>query len=148
MAYINQETKRKLAPGINAILKKYGLNGSLKIRSHSTLVLTIKSGKLDFISNAVETLDRANPVALPFKSDIIANIKRTQHVDVNTYHIGVNFSGIYASALAELKDAMSVGNWDRSDIQTDYFDVGWYVDILIGKWDKPYQYLGQDQIAA
>jgi len=30
-------------------------------------------------------------------------------------------------------------NWDNSDIQTDYFDVNYYFDIAIGKWDKPFQ---------
>ena len=28
--------------------------------------------------------------------------------------------------------------YDRSDIQTDYFDVAYYISIHIGKWDKPY----------
>jgi hypothetical protein len=23
---------------------------------------------------------------------------------------------------------------------TDYFDVGWYIDINVGKWNKPYQF--------
>ncbi len=29
--------------------------------------------------------------------------------------------------------------YDNSDIMTDYFDVAWYVDINIGKWNKPYK---------
>jgi hypothetical protein len=33
---------------------------------------------------------------------------------------------------------MNDGNWDKSDIQSDYFNVGWYVDVNIGKWNKPY----------
>jgi hypothetical protein len=33
---------------------------------------------------------------------------------------------------------MNGGNHDNSDVQTDYFDVGWYVDVNIGSWDKPY----------
>ena len=33
---------------------------------------------------------------------------------------------------------MNDGNHDRSDPQSDYFDVGWYVDVNIGKWNKPY----------
>jgi hypothetical protein len=32
------------------------------------------------------------------------------------------------------------GNWDRSDVMTDYFDVGWYLDLSIGKWDKMFVY--------
>ena len=30
-------------------------------------------------------------------------------------------------------------NWDRSDIMTDHFDVGYYLDVHIGKYDKPFQ---------
>jgi hypothetical protein len=33
---------------------------------------------------------------------------------------------------------MNQGNWNRSDVQTDYFDVGWYCDINVGSWNKPY----------
>ena len=29
-------------------------------------------------------------------------------------------------------------NWDNSDIQTDYFDVNFYLNLSIGKWDKPF----------
>jgi hypothetical protein len=41
--------------------------------------------------------------------------------------------------LQEIMPLMNAGNHDRSDIQTDYFDVGWYVDVNIGRWDRPYQ---------
>jgi hypothetical protein len=34
------------------------------------------------------------------------------------------------------------GNHDNSDIMTDYFDVGWYFDLEIGKYDKDFQYTG------
>lgn len=30
-------------------------------------------------------------------------------------------------------------NYDDSDIQTDYFDVNFYLHLNIGKWNKPYQ---------
>ena len=29
-------------------------------------------------------------------------------------------------------------NYNDSDIQTDYFDVNFYLSLNIGKWDKPY----------
>jgi hypothetical protein len=32
----------------------------------------------------------------------------------------------------------SVSNHDNSDIMTDYFDVGWYLNINVGGWNKPY----------
>lgn len=30
-------------------------------------------------------------------------------------------------------------NWDRSDIQSDYFDVNYYFHLEVGRWDKPYK---------
>ena len=51
MAYVSQELKSKLAPKIKAICKKYGVKASLAVRNHSTLVLNVKSGKIDFISD-------------------------------------------------------------------------------------------------
>ena len=31
------------------------------------------------------------------------------------------------------------GNHDRSDSQSDYFDVGFYLNIRVGKYDQPFQ---------
>jgi len=34
---------------------------------------------------------------------------------------------------------MKGADWyDNSDAQTDYFDTAYYVDVNVGKWDKPY----------
>jgi hypothetical protein len=35
-------------------------------------------------------------------------------------------------------DIASYYNYDHSDIQTDYFDVNFYLSLHIGRWDKPY----------
>ena len=40
--------------------------------------------------------------------------------------------------LKQIWDIMNVGNYDRSDIMSDYFDVGFYVSLNIGRWDVPY----------
>ena len=48
-------------------------------------------------------------------------------------------------AWAVLSRAVKIGqahNWDNSDIQTDYFDVNYWFDINIGKWNKPFQIKG------
>jgi|TARA_Y100001938_G_scaffold148249_1_gene231392 hypothetical protein len=31
------------------------------------------------------------------------------------------------------------GNFDESDPMTDYFHVGWYYSLSVGKWDKPFE---------
>lgn len=130
MAYMDQTTKAKIAPTIKAICAKYGVKASLAVRNHSTLVLNIKSGSLDFIRNFNKVTESTRPDYVKPAVD---------HLDVNHYHMQRQFSGRNLQCLRELYLAMNAGNHDNSDVQTDYFDVGWYVDINVGKWNKPYQ---------
>jgi hypothetical protein len=121
MAYYSQERKQEAAPKVKAILKKYGIKGSLAVNNHSTVVLNIKSGNLDFIKN----FNEAGGVSI-------------KNISVNPYHFQTHFTGECLKFLAEVFAALSEGNHNNSDIQTDYFDVGWYIDVNIGQWDKPY----------
>jgi hypothetical protein len=115
MAYMSQEKKRLLAQQIKAVLKKYGMSGTLSVRYHSSLVLTLTMGPIDF--------DNAT--------------------GVNVYWIDKHFEGEPRIFLTEVHDAMmgceAIQNHDNSDIQSDYFDVGWYTDINIGRYGSPYQ---------
>lgn len=131
MAYVSQELKAKLAPTIRAICKKYGIKASLAVRNHSTLVLNIKQGDIDFIGNFNETVAQ-RPGG--FRTGSPAE----KYLDVNPYWYKEHFSGRALKFLSEVIPAMNAGNWDKSDIQTDYFNVGWYVDVNVGRWDAPY----------
>ena len=137
MAYFNQERKQERAPAIKAILKKYGVKGSLAVRNHMTFVLNIKSGKIDFIENFIQT-DIDKPYGNKMSTEQIEYIRKNQSLDVNTYWYHEHYSGKAKAFLKEILAAMNGGNHDNSDVQTDYFDVGWYVDVNIGSWDKPY----------
>ena len=112
MAFMDQEKKKKLAPAIRRVLKAYGMKGTLAVQHHSTLICNVKSGEIDFSQD---------------------------HTQVNTYHINNNYEGIQRKFLSDLKEAMMAGNFDNSDLMTDYFHVGWYISINIGNWNKPYQ---------
>lgn len=137
MAYVSQDLKAKLAPAIKSALKKYGIKGTIAVRNHMTLVLNIKSGKIDFIENYLAT-DAKSPCAKKLSADQIAYVRKNGTLDVNPYWYQDHFSGKAKSFLTEVIRAMKTGNWDNSDIQTDYFDVGWYIDVNIGNWKKPY----------
>jgi hypothetical protein len=137
MAYVSQELKAKLAPSIRAVCKKYGIKASVAVRNHSTLVLNIKQGSIDFIENYIET-DKAKSYCNYMSETVIAGIRKDQSLDVNPYHYRDHFSGHARKFLIEVMSIMNDGNWDESDIQTDYFNVGWYVDVNIGRWNKPY----------
>ena len=138
MAYMNQERKQNLAPAIKAVLKKYGVKGSLSVNNHSTLVLTLKSGSIDFIENFIKTGTDSN-IGRKMEQSQIDYIRKNQSLDVNPYWYQEHFSGRALKFLEELLPLMNSGNHDRSDIQSDYFDVGWYVDVNIGRWNQPYQ---------
>lgn len=125
MAYMSQEKKAKIAPAIKAILKKYKVKGSLSVRNHMSLVLNIKEGSVDFYSD-YGTTPESRKDAEKFG------------IQVNPYWYQDHFVGKSKKFLAEIIPAMNAGNHNNSDAQTDYFDVGWYIDVNIGKWDKPY----------
>ena len=114
MAYVSQELKKELAPGIKAVLKKYRVQGTIAVRNHSTLVVNLKKGLVDFGGT---------------------------NIDVNPYHIedSEKWNDEARAFLLELKEAMMVGNFDKSDTMTDYFHVGWYININVGGWKKPYE---------
>jgi len=131
MAYMSQEKKAKLAPTIKSILKRYNIKGSLAVRNHMTLVLNIKSGPIDFITNTNETVER-RPGGYRTGSPAVG---RTQ---VNPYWYNEHFTGQALAFLSEVIPAMNDGNHDRSEAQYDHFDVGWYIDVNIGQWDAPY----------
>lgn len=131
MAYFDQTRKAAMAPGIKAICKKYKISASLAVRNHSTVCLNIKQGAIDFISNCNQTTAK-RPGGFRNGSPATTNMQ------VNPYHYQDNFDGRALKFLDEVFAVLNSGNHDRSDIQSDYFDVGWYVDVNIGQWNKPY----------
>ena len=130
---MSQEKKAKIAPKIKAILAKYKVKGSLAVRNHMTLCLNLKSGSIDFIANSNTVCGNSHyQVASGFKPST------SGYDQVNPYHFKDHYDGKALAFMQEVFHAMNDGNHDRSDIQSDYFDVGWYVDVNIGKWNKPY----------
>jgi hypothetical protein len=131
MAFVSQELKSKLAPKIKAICKKYKVKASLAVNNHSTLVLNVQSSPIDFITNYNETVS-TRPEYNRFSP-------AERSIQVNPYWYQDHFSGKAKAFLSEVLPAMNDGNFDKSDIQSDYFHVGWYVSVNIGKWNKPYE---------
>ena len=43
--------------------------------------------------------------------------------------------------LQQIYNIANSGNYDNSDVMTDYFDVGWYVWLSVGSWDKEYKFI-------
>lgn len=119
MAYVSPKLKKSLVSLTKPVLAKWGVKGSFSVDNHSAIVLTVRSGPIDFWK---EYLGK----------------KTGDYIDVNLYHIESQFSGKSKDFLLAAKRHLNAGNHDRSDIQSDYFDVGWYTYIKIGNYKKPY----------
>ena len=125
MAYMNQERKAQLAPAIRAVLNKYKMKGTISVQHHSSLVVTIKSGVIDF-----EMADE-------------------QYIQVNEYWINEHYTGVARDFLTELLQAMKGPDYFcEDDSMTDYFHRSHYIDINIGKWDRPYVFMGARELEA
>ena len=133
MAYVSQELKKQLAPAILAACKRHGVKATLSVDNHSTLVLTIKSSNMDIIGDANEVAKERSA----WRNERFYEAK--DHINVNTYHYKDHFSGKVLKFFEEVIPLMNVGNYDKSDIQTDYYCVGWHVDVNVGRWNKPYE---------
>lgn len=129
MAYMSQDRKQELAPSIREWCKSHNVKATIAVRNHSTLVVNIKSGSLDFCQNYFETASEKRPVTAQVPT----------HIDVNPYWAHEHFTGECRDFLVELLKRMNVGNHDNSDIMSDYSDVGWYTDVNIGSWNKHYE---------
>lgn len=117
MAYVPKELKVK----VNALLKDIipkSWKWSLAVQHHSKLVLTIAKAPVDLVA--------------------INN----NHRDLNTYWYKDNLKAQPAellNLLTSIVNAMNVDNFDDSDAMSDYFNVGYYITVQFGKWDKPFQ---------
>ena len=140
LSYISQKEKKELAPQIKAVLKKYGVNGTIAINHYSTLVVNLKKGKLDLIGAAQKiNNERAERQGLPVT-------KIDNYFQANAYREPTeyeNFAPTIGCFYSDLIKAMKGTKWfDKSDMMTDYFHTAYFLSINVGKYSAPYQFIG------
>jgi len=107
------------------VLKKYGVKGTIAVRGYSSLVVNIKSGVLDLMG------DCGLPNEDSFQVNPYYAEERAKDPKIGSFY-------------GELLAAMKGTKWyNNSDAQIDYFDIAYYVDINVGKWDTGYVYNGE-----
>lgn len=147
MAYMNQETKARLVakakPQITA-LKKMGLKVSFGVRNHSTLVVKIKGVEnCPLVSNLLEKMGyRPNSEIGYMDTKGIINYCQHNHERWGQYFYP-NYHGIggvtntnlsqdefdFIKLYDEFLTAINGENFDKSDSMTDYYFVGYYVNV-------------------
>lgn len=112
MAYI----KKEQAAAVRAELKKKfpKVRFSVRIEHYSTLHISIMESPYDWSSVARY---KDGHVKLSWRSP-----KDYPH----------------SQFLEQIIEIAMRGNWDKSDSMTDYFNVGWYFDLEVGRWDRPH----------
>lgn len=118
MAYVNKEMKAELVEAVKKVLPK-DWKASFSILHYSTLVCTISKAPVDL----VECFECEG-----------------EYYRVNEYHFKTHCADKEVCAVLEkIINAMNGQNYDNSDVMTDYFDVGYYIDVQFGSYKKAFQ---------
>ena len=146
MAYITQEMKKERAAAIKELITtKYAdlkVKYTMGITHHSTLRFTIAASTIDFgkilIEDEKERLERIGG-----SEDYMLYSSKAINWTLNEYFLENVFSGRILLFLQDVKSCLMAGNHNNSDLMTDYFDVGWYITMKIGRWDRPYRLISE-----
>ena len=130
MAYFNQEKKKVL---VQQLKEKFpGWKFSLKVIQQSVVVVQIKSAPINLVDDLICTPEQREHF-------------KCSSFQLNHYWLHTHFSGETLSEMQRLMDVINLrdtkyANHNRSDVQADYFDVGYYVNLVLGQGDKPFVY--------
>tara|TARA_R100000900_G_scaffold9135_2_gene8510 strand:+ start:2452 stop:2895 length:444 start_codon:yes stop_codon:yes gene_type:complete len=139
MAYISQEEKKELMPGIKKVLKTYGMKGTVSIRHYSTLIVTLSEGELDLIKVENEIRKERHARNNYGELYLVDNTFQQSYHHLGKFvelgeHLVHNF-------YQNMFKAMKGSKWfDKSDIMTDYHHIAYYCYIDVGRSRlKPYR---------
>lgn len=123
MAYMNQDKKAKIAAALKEVVPA-GWKYSLAVDNHSTIAMTIQSAPFDLIG-------------------VFNDCEGKTYVDVNPYHYARHMHDeCVIETFDQIFKCLNLDNFNDSDPMTDYYHVGHYVSLQIGKWNKPFQVTG------
>lgn len=123
MAYVDQILKKRIQGNLKALLPE-NWKWSLKVQNHSALSLTIWEAPEDLRHIMCANSEYGNACSTA----------------VGANHFGKQFASARLDTVSRFKrifEVMNEGNHDHSDYQTDYFDIGWYVNVHVGSYDQP-----------
>ena len=114
MAYITKEQVKEMR---NKIKKQYpakdGWKFSIRNENYSTISVEILKAPIDLLED-----------------------QDSNYIQVNKFY-PENYK--HGKIFDKINKIYNEGNFDHSDAMTDYFHVGWYSSLSVGRWDKPFQ---------
>lgn len=123
MAFISKEQVKNIREALKKEFPKYKF--SVTNRDFSEVSISLMASDLDFI-----------PIqASEYYLNNIKNGFFPIYKDLET-----NWEGKTLEVFKKISEIAEGQGWyDNSNAQIDYFDTAYYIDISVGKWDKPYQ---------
>lgn len=81
----------------------------------------------------------------PFKA--LTSAEEKGYTSLNPYYIesDPSLTDEAKDVMSKVKEITNKYNYDNSDIQSDYFDVNFYLGLSIGSYDKPYKFEGSSK---
>lgn len=129
MAYITQAQKKVIAAKMKEFMPK-DWKYSLSIDNHSSITCRVKSAPIDFTKELNDEYFNKNQNGIregyysanPHPSWLVLHFKE----------------GEVLNTILKIIEALNTDNYDNSDSMTDYFDVGHYIHLEFGRWNKPF----------
>ena len=117
MAYITSESVKEIRTEIKKMFPaSKGWKFSITRRNYSSVDCDILQAPINLLINSERTYEQ-----------------------VNTFYIEDSERSPEAKeALKSITKILNTNNYDNSDSMTDYFEVGHYVSLSVGAWDKPF----------
>lgn len=121
-AYVSKEKMKQVQTEIKEAYPEYKF--SIKKKHYSTVDIAILSGPLELI-----TKNNKKPEDYGYRYEQVNPFWIEEHYK-DSPEISEFLQGVVSIA--------NKGNHNNSDLMTDYHDVGFYINLSIGDWDKPY----------
>ncbi|MGL6229354.1 MAG: hypothetical protein ACRC3J_09135 [Culicoidibacterales bacterium] len=119
MAFVSKELKAKIATKLKTVVPKDWKYSLAVVDGKMTIQMTIASAPVDLIN------ERKHNVA-------------DGYFTVNQYRPEFDYTGDTLAVIKSILEVLNLDNHNNSDVQSDYFDVGHYVDLRVGKYEKPF----------
>ena len=151
MAYIGAKETAQIRKKLKAKFPDWKF--SVVCRHHTGVDVSIMAGPVDFYNEKVADNSTSGVFHKCLESGQYVNVRKKEpfftgneqargHKGINHYFCGQH--GKYEKLFKEILEIILYGSdrkwFDDSDSQTDYFHTAFYVNMQVGKWDRPYEY--------
>jgi hypothetical protein len=132
MAYFSQDMKKSVVSRLKKDFPEWKF--SVKVSDNNKLMVAVKSAPIDIWSNYVETVGIEN---------LYGDNGTAQ---INHYYLENCFSGEILKQMQLLVDNMNLvgdkkdANYREHEILQDYVEVGYFLSLRIGTFDKPFEH--------